>query len=91
MMGKQLYNTYTDLTDIVIRVSDGTPEGREHAALVSAHLNSTLPGPGIVDNALSISVMLDCIHVLTHTPGWMPSALATLSSFVSVLLTFFLP
>jgi Zn-dependent M28 family amino/carboxypeptidase len=72
-MGKQLYKTYADLTNIVIRVSDGTPEGREHAALVSAHLNSTLPGPGVVDDALSISVMLDCICMLTHTPGWTPS------------------
>lgn len=73
MMGKRLYKTYVDLTNIVVRVSDGTPEGKEHAVLVSAHLDSTLPSPGAADDALSVGVMLDCIRVLTHTPGWTPN------------------
>jgi Zn-dependent M28 family amino/carboxypeptidase len=73
MMGKRLYKTYANLTNIVIRVSDGTPEGKKHAVLVSAHLDSTLPSPGAADDALSVGVMLDCIRVLTHTPGWTPS------------------
>jgi Zn-dependent M28 family amino/carboxypeptidase len=73
MMGKRLYKTYANLTNIVIRVSDGTSEGKEHAVLVSAHLDSTLPSPGAADDALSIGVMLDCIRVLTHSPGWTPS------------------
>ena len=72
-MGKRLYKTYADLTNIVIRVSDGTSEGKEHAVLVSAHLDSTLPSPGAADDAISIGVMLDCIRVLTHSPGWTPS------------------
>ena len=73
MMGKRLYKTYTDLTNIVIRVSNGTPAGREHAVLVNAHLDSTLPSPGAGDDALSVGVMLECIRVLTHTPGWTPA------------------
>jgi Zn-dependent M28 family amino/carboxypeptidase len=73
MMGKRLYKTYANLTNIVIRVSDGTTEGKTHAVLVSAHLDSTLPSPGAADDALSIGVMLDIIRVLTHTPGWTPS------------------
>jgi Zn-dependent M28 family amino/carboxypeptidase len=73
MMGKRLYKTYADLTNIVIRVSDGTSEGKKHAVLVSAHLDSTLPSPGAADDALSVGVMLDCIRVLTHSPGWTPS------------------
>jgi len=73
MMGKRLYKTYTDLTNIVIRVSDGTSAGKEHAVLVNAHLDSTLPSPGAADDALSVGVMLECIRVLTHTPGWTPA------------------
>ncbi|KAH8993018.1 hypothetical protein EDB92DRAFT_1986255 [Lactarius akahatsu] len=73
MMGKRLYKTYTDLTNIVIRVSNGTSEGKEHAVLVNAHLDSTLPSPGAADDALSVGVMLECIRVLTHTPGWTPA------------------
>jgi hypothetical protein len=50
------------------------PRGKNHAALVSAHLDSTLPSPdAAVHDALSVGVMLDCIRVLTHTPGWTPS------------------
>jgi Zn-dependent M28 family amino/carboxypeptidase len=73
MMGKRLYKTYADLTNIVIRVSDGTPEGKTHAVLVNAHLDSTLPSPGAADDALAVGVMLECLRVLTHTPGWAPS------------------
>ena len=73
MMGKRLYKTYANLTNIVIRVSDGTSEGKKHAVLVSAHLDSTLPSPGAADDALSVGVMLDCIRVLTHSPGWTPN------------------
>jgi len=69
MMGKRLYKRYAKLTNIVIRVSDGTPEGKNHAILVSVHLDSTLPSPGAADDALSVGVMLDCIRVLTHSPA----------------------
>jgi Zn-dependent M28 family amino/carboxypeptidase len=73
MMGKRLYKTYVDLSNIVVRVSDGTPAGKEHAVLVNAHLDSTLPSPGAADDALSVGVMLECIRVLTATPGWEPT------------------
>lgn len=73
MMGKRIYKTYADLTNIVIRVSDGTPEGKNHAVLVNSHLDSTLPSPGAADDALSVGVMLECLRVLTQTPGWTPS------------------
>ncbi|KAH9989914.1 hypothetical protein BJV74DRAFT_922202 [Russula compacta] len=73
MMGKRVYKTYADLTNIVIRVSDGTAEGKKHAVLVNAHLDSTLPSPGAADDALAVGVMLECIRVLTHTPGWTPN------------------
>ncbi len=69
MMGKTLYKTYANLTNIVIRVSDGTPEGKNNTVLMSAHLDSTLPSPGAADDALSVGVMLDCMRVLTHIPG----------------------
>ncbi|KAG6889796.1 hypothetical protein C0992_004061 [Termitomyces sp. T32_za158] len=71
-MSKRLYKTYVDLTNIIVRISDGTSEGKEHAVLVNAHLDSTLPSPGAADDALSVGVMLDCIRVLVNTPDWSP-------------------
>ena len=72
MMGKRLYKTYVSLTNIIVRVSDGTDEGKQHAVLVNSHVDSTLPSPGAADDALSVGVMLECIRVLVNMPGWEP-------------------
>ncbi|KAH9479296.1 Putative endoplasmic reticulum metallopeptidase 1 [Psilocybe cubensis] len=72
MMGKRLYKTYVNLTNIIVRISDGTPEGMEHAVLVNSHLDSTLPSPGAADDALAVGIMLDCMRVLIETPKWSP-------------------
>jgi Zn-dependent M28 family amino/carboxypeptidase len=72
MMGKRLYKTYVDLTNIVIRISDGTPAGKEHAILVNSHVDSTLPSPGAADDGLAVGVMLDCMRVLINSPDWSP-------------------
>ena len=73
MMAKRLYKTYVDLSNIVVRISDGTAEGKEHAVLVNSHLDSTLPSPGAADDALSVGVMLECMRVLINTPSWEPT------------------
>jgi len=72
MMGKRMYKTYVNLTNIIVRVSDGTLEGKEHALLVNAHLDSTLPSPGAADDALCVGIMLECMRVLLNTPQWSP-------------------
>jgi Predicted aminopeptidases len=73
MMNKRLYKTYVNLTNIVVRISDGTSEGKEHAVLVNAHLDSTLPSPGAADDALSVGILLECMRVLVNTPEWSPT------------------
>ncbi|KAJ6614116.1 hypothetical protein B0H10DRAFT_2046102 [Mycena sp. CBHHK59/15] len=73
MMSKRLYKTYQNLTNIVVRVSDGTAAGKEHALLINSHLDSTLPSPGAADDAISVGIMLDCMRVLVDTPEWSPA------------------
>ncbi|KAK7024849.1 peptide hydrolase [Favolaschia claudopus] len=63
----------SDLTNIVVRISDGTDAGKEHALLLNSHLDSTLPSPGAADDAISVGIMLDCIRVLVDTPAWSPA------------------
>jgi Zn-dependent M28 family amino/carboxypeptidase len=72
MMSKRLYKTYVNLTNIIVRVSDGTSEGKEHAVLVNAHLDSTIPSPGAADDAVCVGIMLECMRVLVNTPEWTP-------------------
>ena len=57
-MGYRLYKTYVDLSNIIIRVSNGTAAGKENAILVNAHLDSTPPSSGAADDALPVGVML---------------------------------
>lgn len=73
IMAKRLYKTYVNLSNIIVRVSDGTEKGKEHAVLVNSHLDSTLPSPGASDDALAVGVMIECIRVLISTPGWEPT------------------
>ena len=72
MMNKRLYKTYVNLTNIIVRISDGTPGGKENAVLMNAHLDSTLPSPGAADDAISVAIMLECMRVLVNTPDWSP-------------------
>jgi hypothetical protein len=63
MIGKRPYKPYTDLTNIIVCVPDGTLAGKEHDVSENAHLVSTLPDPGAADDALSVGVMHECIRV----------------------------
>lgn len=72
IMNTRLYKTYVSLSNFIVRVSDGTDEGKKHAVLVNSHLDSQLPGPGAADDAISVGIMLDAIRVLLGTPDWSP-------------------
>lgn len=45
MMEKRLYKTYTGLTNIIIRVSNGTLAKKEYSVLVNAHPIAHYPLP----------------------------------------------
>jgi Zn-dependent M28 family amino/carboxypeptidase len=70
MMSKRLYKMYIDITNVIVRVSDGTDQGKEHALLVNAHHDSQLTSP---DDALAVGVMLDCMRVLVDDETWSPT------------------
>lgn len=72
MMAARLYKRYVNLSNIIIRLSDGTDQGKVDAVLINSHLDSTLPSPGAADDALSVGVMIECVRVFVNTPGWEP-------------------
>lgn len=45
-MGKRVWKKYIDITNVIVRISNGTAAGKANAVLVNAHLDSTLPSPG---------------------------------------------
>ncbi|KAL4061947.1 hypothetical protein V8B97DRAFT_2025645 [Scleroderma yunnanense] len=72
IMATRLYKTYVNLSNLILRISDGTERSKADTVLVNAHLDSTLPSPGATDDALPVAVMLECARVLIETPGWEP-------------------
>ncbi|KIO27275.1 hypothetical protein M407DRAFT_73396 [Tulasnella calospora MUT 4182] len=73
MMGKPVFKVYENLSNIIIRISNGTPAGKAHALLLNAHVDSTVPSPGAADDALSVGILFEIARNLVHTPGWEPA------------------
>lgn len=42
-MDKQVWKKYYNITNVIVRLSDGTPSSKANAVLLNAHLDSTLP------------------------------------------------
>ncbi|KAG8893391.1 hypothetical protein FRB99_001981, partial [Tulasnella sp. 403] len=72
IMGKPVYKVYEKLSNIVLRISDGTRAGKAHALLLNAHVDSTAPSPGAADDAMSVGILLELARVFVHTPDWQP-------------------
>lgn len=83
-MAARLYKRYVNLSNIIIRLSDGTDRGKADAVLINSHLDSTLPSPGAADDALAVGVMIECVRVLVNTPGWEPKHAALFCEFSSI-------
>jgi Zn-dependent M28 family amino/carboxypeptidase len=67
-MDKLVWKKYLGITNIVVRLSDGTPQSKENSILVNAHLDSTLPSPGAADDAAGVAVMLESLRIMAQTP-----------------------
>ncbi|KAM0755633.1 hypothetical protein T439DRAFT_320338 [Meredithblackwellia eburnea MCA 4105] len=77
-MGKKVWKQYTNITNVVVRLSDGTPEGKKNAVLVNAHTDSTLPSPGAADDLVGVATMLETIRVMAMSPRRLTNAVVFL-------------
>lgn len=67
-MDKKVWKKYLGITNVVVRLSNGSASSKENAILVNAHLDSTLPSPGAADDAAGVAVMLEALRILAQTP-----------------------
>lgn len=63
-----VWKKYYSMSNVVVRISDGTDEGKEHAVLLNAHLDSTLPSPGAADDGAGIAILLELLRIYTTPP-----------------------
>ncbi|KAF8935782.1 hypothetical protein BGZ52_004794 [Haplosporangium bisporale] len=67
-MSKAVMKMYTNMTNIIVRLSCG-PECDKNAILLNGHYDTTLGSPGAVDDALPIGVMLEIIRIISQRPA----------------------
>ncbi|KAI1309723.1 hypothetical protein EDD11_003975 [Mortierella claussenii] len=67
-MSKVVMKMYTNMTNIVVRLSCGQ-ECDRNAILLNAHYDTTLGSPGAVDDALPVGVMLEIIRIVSKRPA----------------------
>ncbi|GAA6059342.1 hypothetical protein JCM10212_003240 [Sporobolomyces blumeae] len=63
-MDKMVWKSYFGVTNIVVRLSDGTAATKANAILVNAHTDSTLPSPGAADDLVGVAAMLEALRVM---------------------------
>ncbi|KAG0048550.1 hypothetical protein BGZ83_006513 [Gryganskiella cystojenkinii] len=67
-MSKVVMKMYTNMTNIIVRLSCG-PECDENAILLNAHYDTTLGSPGAADDALGCGVMMEIIRIMSLRPA----------------------
>ncbi|BGP44460.1 hypothetical protein JCM10450v2_000274 [Rhodotorula kratochvilovae] len=63
-MDKAVWKKYFGVTNVIVRLSDGTQASKANAVLVNAHTDSTLPSPGAADDLFGVAVMLEAMRVM---------------------------
>ncbi|KAG0003762.1 hypothetical protein BGZ80_011579 [Entomortierella chlamydospora] len=67
-MSKVVMKMYTNMTNIIVRLSCG-PECDENSILLNAHYDTTLGSPGAADDALGCGVMMEIIRIMSLRPA----------------------
>ncbi|GJJ70497.1 hypothetical protein EMPS_02846 [Entomortierella parvispora] len=67
-MSKVVMKMYTNMTNIIVRLSCGDTCD-ENAILLNGHYDTTLGSPGAVDDALPVGVMLEIIRIISQRPA----------------------
>lgn len=65
ILGHPVWKRYYGMSNLIVRVSDGSEESKAHTLLVNAHIDSTIPSPGAVDDAAGVAIMLEALRALT--------------------------
>lgn len=64
-MSNVVWKRYYGMSNLIVRISDGTDESKANSLLLNAHLDSTLPSPGAADDGVGIAILLEALRILT--------------------------
>ncbi|GAC98044.1 hypothetical protein PHSY_005632 [Pseudozyma hubeiensis SY62] len=64
-MSNVVWKRYYSMSNLVVRISDGTDESKANSLLLNAHLDSTLPSPGGADDGVGVAILMEALRILT--------------------------
>ena len=67
-MSSVVWKKYYGMSNLIVRISDGTGESKKDALLLNAHLDSTLPSPGAADDGAGVGILYEILRLFTTAP-----------------------
>ena len=67
MMGEPVIKTYSNITNIIARLSCDTCSA--DAVLLNSHFDSTIVSPGAADDSASVGIMLEIVRLFSQEPN----------------------
>lgn len=64
IMDHDVLKTYASLSNVILRISNGSDEAKANALLLNAHVDSQITGPGAADDAIGVGIMMELARVL---------------------------
>ncbi|WFD32583.1 hypothetical protein MSPP1_003631 [Malassezia sp. CBS 17886] len=68
ILGHAVWKQYYSMSNLIVRLSDGSEESKNNTLLINAHIDSTVPSPGGADDGAGVAIMLEVLRILT-LPG----------------------
>lgn len=65
ILGHPVWKQYYSMSNLIVRISDGSEASKNNTLLINAHIDSTLPSPGGVDDGAGVAIMLEVLRALT--------------------------
>ncbi|PWN18255.1 hypothetical protein BCV69DRAFT_288533 [Microstroma glucosiphilum] len=60
-----VWKKYYSMSNLIVRISDGTDASKANSVLVNSHIDSTLPSPGAADDGAGVGIMVELLRILT--------------------------
>lgn len=67
ILDRDVLKTYSGLTNVLLRISDGSAAAKASTLMLNAHIDSQLPGPGAADDGASAVSLPSFIAPLART------------------------
>jgi Zn-dependent M28 family amino/carboxypeptidase len=66
ILDHDVLKTYSGLSNIILRISNGSEVAKQSALLLNAHIDSAITGPGSSDDGVGVGIMLEIARIMVE-------------------------